>query len=163
MKNEMTIEEWKNKYEMTREKAIWTIKFLRSDNIFMEYLKVGSDKEYYTRNIKSLDMAIKALEQEPSISDDGTLTVNVEDGSKVNRVLVCGELVCGDNRFRGLYYPEQEPKIGHWIGRDGHYICSCCKCDPLDFLEPEGLDGGSYMDTLMKYCPNCGAKMIEEE
>lgn len=39
--------------------------------------------------------------QEPSISDDGTLTVNVEDGSKVSRVLVCG-----DNHFGGLYYPE---------------------------------------------------------
>lgn len=57
---------------------------------------------------------------------------------------------------------EQELKMGHWIGRDGHYICSCCKRDPLDFLEPCGLDGGSYMDTPMKYCPHCGAEMIEQ-
>ena len=42
--------------------------------------------------------------QMPSISEDGTLTVNVEDGSKVSRVLVCG-----DNHFGGLYYPDQEP------------------------------------------------------
>lgn len=55
-----------------------------------------------------------------------------------------------------------QPKTGHWIG-DGNYICSCCKRDPLDFLEPCGLDGGSYMDTPMKYCPNCGAKMQEVE
>ena len=56
---------------------------------------------------------------------------------------------------------EQEPTIGHWIGHGGSYICSCCRCDPLDFLEPEGLDGGSYMDVPMKYCPHCGAKMSE--
>ena len=56
---------------------------------------------------------------------------------------------------------EQELTIGHWIGGDGHYICSCCKRDPLDFLEPCGLDGGSYMDTPMNYCPHCGAKMAE--
>lgn len=53
-----------------------------------------------------------------------------------------------------------QPKMGHWIG-DGNYICSCCKRDPLDFLEPCGLDGGSYIDTPMKYCPNCGVKMQE--
>ena len=52
-------------------------------------------------------------------------------------------------------------ETGHWIGGDGHYICSCCKCDPLDFLEPLGLDGGSYMTIPMKYCPNCGIKMTE--
>lgn len=57
--------------------------------------------------------------------------------------------------------PAYEPKTGHWIRVGGHYICSCCKCDPLDFLEPEGLDGGSYMDTPMKYCPTCGMKMSE--
>lgn len=59
--------------------------------------------------------------------------------------------------------PPVEPKTGHWIGGDGHYICSCCKYDPEYFLEPLGLDGGSYMAIPMKYCPNCGAKMTEEE
>ena len=51
--------------------------------------------------------------------------------------------------------------VGHWIGHDGNYICSCCRRDPLDFLEPLGLDGGSYMAIPMKYCPNCGIKMTE--
>ena len=48
---------------------------------------------------EALDMAIEALSED--ISEDGTLKVNVEDGSKVNRVLVCG-----DNHFGGLYYPD---------------------------------------------------------
>lgn len=48
---------------------------------------------------EALDMAIEALSED--ISEDGTLKVNVEDGSKVNRVLVWG-----DNHFGGLYYPD---------------------------------------------------------
>ena len=35
------------------------------------------------------------------LSEDGTLTVHVKDGSKVSRVLVWG-----DNIFGGLYYPD---------------------------------------------------------
>ena len=61
------------------------------------------EAEVATRKAQAVDMAIKALEREPSISEDGTLTVNVEDGNKVSRVLVCG-----DNHFGGLYYPDQE-------------------------------------------------------
>jgi len=38
---------------------------------------------------------------QPNISEDGTLTVHVKDGSKVSRVLVCG-----DNHWGGLYYLE---------------------------------------------------------
>ena len=50
---------------------------------------------------QALDMAIEALSED--ISEDGTLTVKVKDGSKVNRVLVWG-----DNHFGGLYYPDKE-------------------------------------------------------
>ena len=68
------------------------------------------------------DLAIRALPsvnpQEPSdISNDGTLTVNVEDGRKISRVLVCGA-----NHWGGLYYPdEQEPKTGQfakWVATE---------------------------------------------
>ena len=64
----------------------------------------AEEAEVAIRKAQAVDMAIKALEREPSISEDGTLTVNVEDGNKVSRVLVCG-----DNHFGGLYYPEQDP------------------------------------------------------
>lgn len=80
---------------MTREEAISIMKVI----VHMLEEKYDTD-----RVEEAVDMAIEALQQMPSISEDGTLTVNVEDGSKVSRVLVCG-----DNHFGGLYYPEQEP------------------------------------------------------
>ena len=53
---------------------------------------------------------------------------------------------------------EQEPKIGHWeretfdLGNDlpirVAYQCSEC---------------GEYFDVEFKYCPNCGAKMVEPQ
>lgn len=48
---------------------------------------------------EAFDMAISALSEE--LSEDGTLTVHVKDGSKVKRVFVMG-----DNIFGGLYYPD---------------------------------------------------------
>lgn len=48
---------------------------------------------------EAFDMAISALTEE--LSEDGTLTVHVKDGSKVKRVFVMG-----DNIFGGLYYPD---------------------------------------------------------
>lgn len=44
------------------------------------------------------------------LSEDGTLTVHVSDGSKVNRVFVMG-----DNIFGGLYYPDSAEDKGEWI------------------------------------------------
>lgn len=63
-------------------------------------------KEETKKYLMNMREAINALEKEfcKDISKDGTLTVNVEDGTRVNRVLVCS-----DNHFGGLYYPEQEP------------------------------------------------------
>lgn len=87
---------WKCEFEpkrgMTKEEAIEIIDCGEISN------RWGKDGEEVEK------MAIEALERQPSISEDGTLTVNVEDGSKVSRVLVCG-----DNHFGGMYYPEQEP------------------------------------------------------
>lgn len=62
-------------------------------------------KEEIKKYLMNMREAINVLEKElcEDISEDGTLTVNVEDGSKVSRVFVCG-----DNHFGGLYYPEQE-------------------------------------------------------
>ena len=104
--------------------------------------------------------AIAEIEKLPSvnpqelsdISNDGTLTVNVEDGRKISRVLVCGA-----NHWGGLYYPdEQVPKTGHWIFNGGiepiGWYCSNC-----------GLWSAAVYKPNYKYCPNCGFRMIEPQ
>lgn len=53
------------------------------------------------------------------------------------------------------YILDKRPQ-GEWVDDR----CSVCHCEPLrKFTEPAGLDGGSWISTPMKYCPNCGAKM----
>ena len=51
-----------------------------------------------------------------------------------------------------------QPKTGHWIDR---FPAKECKCSVCDFLIC--ISNGSYIDMIgqMKYCPNCGAKMVE--
>lgn len=53
---------------------------------------------------------------------------------------------------------EQEPKTGHWIevtnGRGGH------ECNICHEYAPSYRNGD---DHLTKYCPNCGAKMIDQQ
>ena len=55
----------------------------------------------------------------------------------------------------------QEPKTGHWIEKDGfdgdtYYDCSECG-EPFCFID------GTPTDNLYNYCPNCGARMEEED
>jgi len=126
---------------MTREEAINILYGIRADNLNL-------DDAYTKDKYDALTMAIKALE--PELFDDGTLTVNVEDGNKVSRVLVCGE-----NHFGGLYYPEQEAKTGHWIIIDDceHFIAKCSECGRIE---------DSRMINKYPYC-HCGAKMVEPQ
>ena len=97
-------------------------------------------------------------QESSDISNDGTLTVNVEDGRKISRVLVCGA-----NHWGGLYYPdEQEPKTGHWIAQDIHNCHTDFKCSECDYIH-------SFMHLYGKptadytYCPNCGCRMVEPQ
>lgn len=61
---------------------------------------------------------------------------------------------------------EQEPKTGYWewVQYDynpklGNWHCSECRCVVLECVNKE--DKGGI--PLYKYCPQCGAKMIESE
>ena len=53
---------------------------------------------------------------------------------------------------------EQEPKTGHWNCGDDMFeyaICSSCKHETGEAWE--------YAKRNFKYCPNCGAKMVEPQ
>ena len=45
---------------------------------------------------------------------------------------------------------EQEPKTGHWIEDENEMEVWCSEC-------------GEENDDCSKYCPNCGAKMVEPQ
>ena len=70
-----------------------------------------------------------------------------------------GEMV---DKIKVLPTVQPEPHEGHWIGSDGSYICSECNGDPLDFIDTMGASCDAYVETLMKFCPNCGAKMSNQ-
>ncbi len=115
-------------------------------------------KEEIKRYLMNIHEAINALEKElcDDISEDGTLTVNVEDGSMVKRVLVCG-----DNHFGGLYYPEQESceniedlppgtsaeKVGKWQ-KISDYRYQCSRCGNVVFFSSE--------ENLYRFSRRCG-------
>ena len=50
-----------------------------------------------------------------------------------------------------------QPKTGHWIRHDNGkyhwYLCSCC----------DAMVGSDEKMMAYKYCPNCGAKMVEPQ
>ena len=51
---------------------------------------------------------------------------------------------------------EQKQKTGHWI--NGNSICPCCGENKF-----KDLDADIWADWKPKYCPNCGAKMVEPQ
>lgn len=113
----MTKEEVIKYLEKRKEKALMLMEKSKADTPINNEVR-----GILTRKIEALDMAISALSEE--LSEDGTLTVHVSDGSKVNRVFVMG-----DNIFGGLYYPDSAENMGEWIpieerkpAEDGEYL-----------------------------------------
>jgi len=102
------------------------------------------------RNFEALEMAIKALEQEPSgdlISRQAVIDACEQSINILEAV----------DRIMDLPSVEQEPKAGHWkrISMDKYsehakYWYRCDRC---------GKDNLGNTD----WCPNCGAKMIEQK
>ena len=61
---------------------------------------------------------------------------------------------------------EQEPKTGHWewVQYDynpklGNWHCSECRCVVVECVDKNEKGG----IPLYKYCPQCGAKMVEPQ
>ena len=122
-----------------------------------------------TEILTALDMAIKALEQEPcedAVSRQAVLDYiyndlglgDEENGKDLERQM---ELESSYRYVKSLpSVKPQEPKTGHWIEKDGYdgdtyYDCSVCD-ESWTTIE------GTPWNNGMKYCPNCGAKMVEE-
>lgn len=149
---------------MTREEELDWLCRLRS------VIYVYMPKEWIISMNKALDMAIKALEQEPSgdlISRQAVLDL-VADYD-----LSMGQVVRG---IHALPSVNQEPKTGHWIvdGSVDCYLdkvrCHCSECGkkkefPADYdhIKHKLSISYQYSEFIDNYCPNCGAKMESEE
>lgn len=126
---------------MTKEEAI---KSFEIENGTMKHIaslnKNHPSYKDYLEIIERNEMATSALSEE--LSEDGTLTVHVSDGSKVTRVFVMG-----DNIFGGLYYPDSaktdtaKPEEGaelidrrqiKWYGCDHEGHIKGINCDTAD-------------------------------
>ena len=152
---------------MTREEAI-------------EVIKQDIPCEYDADLIEALDMAIKALEQEPCNTDTCKVVKAYINGwNKTNNSDAISRQAYIE-RFRKWAYSEfgrkvdnetlairvamslpsvtPQPKTGHWIkSRDhygnNHFTCPFC-----------GNDIATKSDTWNdNYCSNCGSKMESEE
>lgn len=107
----------------------------------------------------ALDVAIKALEQqscEDCISREAVK--DMLDARGIKAVMTFDHF---KELLDKLPSVTPQPKIGHWIEKDGfdgdtYYDCSECG-------ESFCLIDGTPTDNLYNYCPNCGAKMTESE
>lgn len=108
------------------------------------------------------ELEVLALEQNPSgdlISRQAVIDlmrsltrwcVRSEDG-KINNVgLLYDDVMFGIDKLPSVN--PQEPKTGHWIWCVGSHKCSNCE-EYTCFSHKE----------LLRYCPNCGAKMVEPQ
>lgn len=106
---------------------------------------------------EAFDMAIEALESEPSedcISREYLKSFGYINKGNFNSVETIREWI--DNA------PSVIPKAkeGKWIAKDGIFYCSCCDNDSAGLSEE---DVYLYEFPLPNYCPNCGARMEDEE
>ena len=141
---------------MTREEAIKVIK----EHIDTYIVCHGEEDTVAVSidnvDVEALDMAIKALEQEPC--DDcisREYVIKLLENTKRTR----NEIT---NRIYEVQSVSPQPKVGRWItwkeaGNDipseTRFECSVCH-DAAQTL-------CNGLDLLSTYCPNCGAKMSE--
>ena len=138
---------------MTREEAI-------------AYFKDMNECTY--GNVEPIQMAIKALEQEPMENFEST---------KDHILKLAGDYKCWDNRLTHdealelCHMLEQEPcedvnpiVHAHWIeGRTNNpnihnILCSHC----FEGYPSKGHANSQYTKKKFKWCPSCGAKMDDE-
>lgn len=105
-----------------------------------------------TEAYKSLQFAIKALEQEPcedaisrqAVIDMTGLSEWFDSSDSYNEFVIA---------LSDLPPVTPQPKMGHWIDKfGGVYRCSCCREIISIDTEIEFPNGITY-----KYCPNCGS------
>ena len=120
--------------------------FSRKDNVIYPEEIIG--KKYG----EAIDMAMKALEQEPcedAISRQAVLNKILKFSATAGRSVSVKGLWTEVNDLPSVT-PRQ--KTGHWIRVDKDK-CKCDQCEVVSFI-------AMYPNGDINYCPNCGAKMV---
>ena len=152
---------------MTREEQIKVLKDWKPElELMAKYNSNSIDYQRYT----ALDMAIKALEQQPcedairradaeALFRNARSKLNPSDYKTADEFNTRDLMLLNAEQFIHLLpsVRPQEPKTGHWEmceDADGIYgVCDICGTD-ADF---------THYGKAYPYCPNCGAKMIESQ
>lgn len=144
---------------MMNEEAISILKRMSDCSDKCDYTcRLYDSREHWCIKEVALDMAIKALEQQPCedcISRQAVLDkkvlVELEDGQTFYDI--------DPKDVETLPSVTPQPKVGRWEKAfDEHsywYKCSCC-----GEKIPKNFYGNDYFSL---YCPECGAKMEVEE
>lgn len=116
--------------------------------------------EAYKSMIDALEIAIKALEQEPcddAISRQAVIDA-IEDDNR-NGHYSCfatnNDAQCFKDVIRKLPSVTPQPKMGRWIYTGDYITDGMLKCSKCGFEHD--------VSERFSYCPNCGANMQEEE
>lgn len=90
---------------------------------------------------EALDMAIKALEQEPC---EDTVSLEVFE-----QVMLARDVAIEQLKELGYGFGEKQ-RTGHWIECEEEVKCFCSECKEIS-------------DYPTRFCPNCGAEMVEPQ
>ena len=127
---------------MTNEEAIKLVKEV-----------TGMSLDWDDAHYDALQMAIKALEQQPcedAISRQAAIDATWFEPSYTDPLNVLAEV---RDRLKALPSAQPERKKGQWIKEDRGHVEYCAVCDQC------GFDWIWSDREYFKFCPNCGAKM----
>lgn len=152
--SELSINEVKEYYDELRQKCPRTEEQWADFNILQEKLIVFAYKILDGKTngdlIKAMfpDVLEKQLQEpcEDAISRQAAL----------DEIRKCRFVVDAIEKIRGLPPVTSQLKTGKWT--NGDRICPCCGEDKF-----KDLDADIWSDWQPKFCPNCGAKMIEPQ
>lgn len=126
---------------------------------------VGDINRCCEEDAEALDMAIKALEQQPCedcISREAVKETIFIQGSVEKLEIDFAKLLLLQRAIKALPSVTPQPKIGKWVAQDIHNCHTDFKCSACGYIHGfMHLYGKPTADYT--YCPNCGARMTESE
>ena len=133
---------------MTREEAIRMLKY--NSNVIHKTINGETDPN----EVEALDMAIKALEQEPCddcVKRQAVLNTldEMDKALDIDRTVESYKELLTEC-YKNLPSVTPKEKTGHWIRQTDDYH---------DYYECEHCGIAVGLDDIKNYCPNCGAKM----